>query len=86
MHVREYITDEKPRLRNIRNSHFRRSVEYTAISIKFVLPKAQTVNYERSTEDELMLIFTSKLGIISLKQHLAILLARKVISRVLEPK
>ena len=26
-------------------------------------------NYERSRDDELMLIFTSKLGIISLKQH-----------------
>ena len=42
---------------------------YTAISIKVVHPKAKTVNYERTGDDGLMLIFSSKLGIISLKQH-----------------
>ena len=41
---------------------------FTANSIKVVLPKAQTVNYERAGDDGLLPIFTSKLGIISLKQ------------------
>ena len=39
----------------------------TANSIKVVLPKASTVNYERARDDGLLLIFTPKLGIVSLK-------------------
>ena len=34
-----------------------------------VLAKAQALNNERVRDDGLLLIFTSKLGIISLKQH-----------------
>ena len=41
----------------------------TANSIKVVLPKADTVNYERTRDDGLLLIFTSKLGIVSYKPH-----------------
>ena len=41
---------------------------YTANSIKVALPKSQTVNRERSKSDGLSLVFTSKHGIISLKQ------------------
>ena len=35
---------------------------YTANSIKVVLPKALTVNYERARDDGLLLVFTPKLG------------------------
>ena len=41
----------------------------TAISIKVVLQKPSTVNYDRARDDRLMLSFTFKLGIIFLKQH-----------------
>ena len=41
--------------------------EYTANSIKVVLPEALTVNYERARDDGLLLIFTPKLGIMSTK-------------------
>ena len=62
---------------------------YTANSIKVALPKSQTVNYERSRRDSLLLVFTSKRGFISLKQHqgtIANLLATKVILRLSGPE
>ena len=43
--------------------------EYTANPIKVVLRKALTVDYEHTTDDRLLFIFTSKHGIISLKHH-----------------
>ena len=39
----------------------------TANSIKVVLPKAWTVDWERARDDGLLLIFTAKLGIMSTK-------------------
>ena len=45
---------------------------YTANSITVVLLKALTVNCERSRDDWSLLIFTSKFGIISSKQHIGI--------------
>ena len=39
----------------------------TANSIKVVLPKARTVNHERAMDGGLLLIFTPKLGIMSMK-------------------
>ena len=41
---------------------------YTANSVKVVLQKAYTVNYERARDDGLLLIFTSKHGITTLKR------------------
>ena len=41
----------------------------TANSVKVVLPKALTVNYELARDEGFFLFFTSKLGIISSKQH-----------------
>ena len=45
------------------------SLTYGANSIKVVLPKALTVNYENAGDDGLLPVFSSKLEIISLKQH-----------------
>ena len=42
--------------------------DYTANSIMVVLPKARTVNYERSRDDGLLLIFTPKLGMMLAKR------------------
>ena len=42
---------------------------YTANLIKVVRPKSETVNYQCARDDGLLFIFTSTLGIISLKQH-----------------
>ena len=42
---------------------------YTVNSIKVVLSKALTATYKRARDHGLLLIFTSKHGIISLKQH-----------------
>ena len=39
---------------------------YTANSIEVALPKVLTVSYELARDDGLLLIFTSKLGIISM--------------------
>ena len=41
----------------------------TANSVKVVLLKALAVNYEHARDEGLLLIFTSELGIIPLKQH-----------------
>ena len=48
-------------------SNFMRPFVFTANSIKVVLPKALTVNYECTRDDGLLLIFTPKLGIMSAK-------------------
>ena len=42
---------------------------YTANLLKLVLPKALNVNYERAKDNEFLLIFTLKLGIM-LAKHL----------------
>ena len=44
-------------------------IQYTANSITVVLSKAPTANYERTRDDGLLLIVTSKLGIM-LAKHL----------------
>ena len=41
--------------------------QYTANSIKVVLPNVRNVNYERAKDDRLLLIFTPKFGIMSTK-------------------